>query len=105
MLVNGNYSVLCGNPIEMLKQSIGSFDGNAVVEKECIYSTRFDWDKDILGSRSPHITASNVLLTRNKYNEDINTYIYRWYCLNSINENLLQRLAGADWNLGAGDIR
>lgn len=103
VLVNGNYSVLCGNPIEMLKQSIGSFDGNAVVEKECIYSTRFDWDKDILGSRSPHITASNVLLTRNKYNEDINTYMNSTdgiVYVNSINENLLQRLAGADWNLG-----
>ena len=55
--------------------------------------TRFDWDKDILGSRSPHITASNVLLTRNKYNEDINTYMNSTdgiVYVNSINENLLQ---------------
>ena len=33
ILIRGNYSTLCGNPIEMLKQAIGTFDGTSVIEK------------------------------------------------------------------------
>lgn len=101
VLVNGNYSVLCGNPIEMLLHSIGRFDGNAVVQRGCVYSTRFEWNKTLLGSRSPHPSISNVLLTENRYDERIATYMNgtpEIVYVNSINENLLQQIAGADFD-------
>lgn len=101
IFVNGNYSVLCGNPIEMLMQSVGTFFGKRVVGKDCVFSKRFEWGQVLLGSRSPHITASNVLLTLNQYNEHIDRYMNATreiVYVNSIGENLLQRLAGADFD-------
>ena len=52
VLVNGNYSTLCGNPIEMLQASIGQFHGESIVGVGQIHSHRFEYDKTILGSRS-----------------------------------------------------
>lgn len=101
VLVNGNYSTLCGNPIEMLMSAIGTFNGNRIVEKRCVFSKRFEWDKALLGSRSPHPTISNVLLIKNKYNKQIDTYMNSTneiVYVNSIGENLLQQLAGADYD-------
>ena len=34
--VNGNYSTLCGNPVEMLLQSIGQFTGRGVMEQNTV---------------------------------------------------------------------
>ena len=101
VLVNGNYSTLCGNPIEMLQASIGRFNGKSLIEKECVFSKRFAWDKQLLGSRSPHPTISNVLLVKNKYNKIIDTYMNgteEIVYINSINENILQQLAGCDFD-------
>lgn len=99
--IEGNYSVLCGNPIEMLLASIGKFDGTRVVGKGCVYSKRFKWGETLLGSRSPHITASNVLITVNQQNETIDRYMNateQIVYVNAIGENVLQRLAGADYD-------
>lgn len=101
VLVNGNYSTLCGNPIEMLKSSIGAFDGTSEFKTNTVYSTRFEWDKKLLGSRSPHITFSNVLITENKYYPNIDRYMNptkEIVYINSINENILQKLAGCDFD-------
>lgn len=99
VLVNGNYSTLCGNPIEMLLFSISKFTGNSIMEKRTVHSTRFEFGKDLLGSRSPHPAISNVLLVKNiqcdlidKYMNPTNEIVY----INSINENILQQLAGCD---------
>ncbi len=99
--IEGNYSVLCGNPIEMLLAAIGRFDGTRVVGKNCVYSKRFAWGETLLGSRSPHITASNVLITVNQRNEMIERYMNateQIVYVNSIGENILQRCAGADFD-------
>lgn len=101
VLVNGNYSVLCGNPIEMLMHSIGLFDGIGVVDQHCVYSTRFDFGKTLLASRSPHVSMSNVLITKNKHNNYIQNYMNSTneiVYINSIGENILQRLAGCDFD-------
>lgn len=101
ILVNGNYSVLCGNPYEMLLCSIGKFNGESNIGVGNIYSKRFDWDKTILGSRSPHICAGNVWIAKNKYNKYIDNYLNTTneiVCVNSINENLLERLSGSDFD-------
>ena len=101
ILVNGNYSTICGNPIEMLKQSIGVFDGNSTIDIGTVHSIRFENHKELLGSRSPHVTIGNVLITRNVLCSEINRYMNptnEIVYINSINENILERLSGADFD-------
>lgn len=99
--VNGNYSTLLGNPIEMLQQSIGTFKGKSQIGIGNIHNTRFEYDKLLLGSRSPHVTMGNIWLVRNKENKLIDCYFNltnEIVCVNSIGENVLQRLSGADFD-------
>lgn len=100
VLVNGNYSTLCGNPIEMLQASVGLFKGQSILGVGNIHSLRFDYGKTILGSRSPHVTMGNVWLANNVECPMIDEYMNQTneiVCINSIDENLLMRLSGADW--------
>lgn len=104
VLVHGNYSTLLGNPIEMLKQSIGQFDGQTQIGIGSIHSTRFPYGKTLLASRSPHVTMGNIWLPYNTENELIDRYINMTdeiVCINSIGENVLQRLSGADFDSDA----
>ena len=99
VLVNGNYSTLLGNPMEMLRMSIGQFNGESSLAAGTVHSTRFPYGKRLCGSRSPHITMSNVWLPMNAANEEIDTYFNltpEILCINSIGENVLQRLSGCD---------
>lgn len=99
--VNGNYSTLLGNPIEMLQQSIGRFQGESQIGVGNIHSTRFSTDKTLLGSRSPHVTMGNLWLAKNTENKQIDHYFNltdEIVCINSIGENVLQRLSGADFD-------
>lgn len=99
--VNGNYSTLLGNPIEMLQQSIGIFKGDSQIGISNIHNIRFGYDKTLLGSRSPHVTIGNVWLTTNRENRLIDCYFNlteEIVCINSIGENVLQRLSGADFD-------
>lgn len=101
ILVKGNYSTLCGNPIEMLKQSIGVFDGSTIIEKNTIHSINFDNGIEILGSRSPHVTIGNILVTKNVLRPLISKYLNptkEIVYVNSINDNLLERLSGSDFD-------
>lgn len=101
ILVKGNYSTLCGNPIEMLKQAIGAFDGSTVIETNTVHSINFDNNVDILGSRSPHVTIGNILLTKNILREEITKYMNptrEIIYINSICDNILERLSGADFD-------
>lgn len=101
ILVHGNYSTLCGNPIEMLRQSIGNFDGNSVIEPNTVHSINFEDGKELLGSRSPHVTVGNILITRNVIRDVISRYMNptpEIVYINSINENILERLSGADFD-------
>ena len=99
--VNGNYSTLLGNPIEMLQQSIGKFEGKSQIGIGNIHSTRFEYNKTLLASRSPHVTIGNIWLTNNTENKLIDCYLNltnEIVCINSIGENVLQRLSGADFD-------
>lgn len=101
ILVRGNYSTICGNPIEMLKESIGQFDGTSVIEKDTVHSTNFEDGKELLGSRSPHVTIGNVLITRNVLRDEIKRYMNptnEIVYINSIKDNILERLSGADFD-------
>lgn len=101
ILVRGNYSVLCGNPIEMLMQSIGQFSGKPMMEPNTVHSTYFVNGEELLGSRSPHVTMGNVLVTKNVQHEEITRYLNptpEIVYINSINDNILERLSGADFD-------
>ena len=97
ILVNGNYSTLLGNGYEMLQQSIGTFEGKSIIGKGNIHSKRFEYDKTILGSRSPHVCSGNVLLVNNVASDEIDKYFdlsNEVVYVNAIEENIQQRLNG-----------
>lgn len=101
VLIEGNYSTLFGNPYEMLLQSIGAFKGDSVLGVGNVHSKRFQYGEKLLGSRSPHIAVANILLTNNIASTEIDTYFNlttEIVCINSIGENILQRLQGADFD-------
>lgn len=101
VLVNGNYSTLLGNPLEMLYSAIGKWDGESILGKGNVYSLKFEDGQDLLGSRSPHICAGNVLLVKNTRSEEIFKYFnlsQEIVAINSIGENILQKLNGADFD-------
>lgn len=99
VLVNGNYETLIGNPIEMLLQAIGKFDGKTRIGVGNIHTQRFEYDKRLLGSRSPHVTIGNMWMPMNVASEEIDTYLNlsnEVVCINSIGESVLDRLSGCD---------
>lgn len=99
ILIDGNYSTLLGNGIEMLQHSIKKFYGESIIGVGNVFCKNFAFGKTILGSRSPHITSSNILLVNNTYNKLIDTYFNlskEIVYINAIGENILQRLNGAD---------
>lgn len=101
VLVNGNYSTLLGNPVEMLMQSIGVFNGKSRIGVGNIHNKRFEYDKQLLGSRSPHVTIGNVWLPINVENQEIDNYFNlseEIVCINSIGESVLDRLSGCDFD-------
>jgi hypothetical protein len=101
ILLDGTYATLLGNPYEMLLQSIGKFDGTPTLSPGTIHNTRYDYNITILGSRSPHVTIGNLFIAENVANENIDMYFNltsNIICINSINENILERLSGADFD-------
>lgn len=97
ILINGNYSTMMGNGLEMLYAAIGQFDGESRIGYGTLHSTRFEYGKTILCSRSPHICSGNILLLENVDNEEINTYFNLTpsiVCVNSIKNNIQQQLNG-----------
>lgn len=104
ILINGNYSVLFGNPYEMLLHTIGDFDidsGESSIPPGYIHTTRYPYNKKLLGCRSPHISTSNVLVSTNIRHDLIDKYFNltdEIVCLNAINENVMERLSGCDYD-------
>jgi len=101
ILLDGTYATLFGNPYEMLLQSIGKFDGSSILKKGTVHNTRYEYGATILGSRSPHVTIGNILLTKNASCDVIDKYFNitpNIICINSINENILERLSDSDFD-------
>lgn len=99
VLIPGTYATLLGNPYEMLLQSIGKFTGESDLGVGNVYCPMFKDGEMLLGSRSPHVAAGNILLTHNRRSDWIDRYfnLSKYIvCINSINENILERLSGAD---------
>lgn len=104
VLINGNYSVMCGNGLEMLKSSCGLFDGTSLLDSDEVVSKNFKWGKELIGSRSPHVTMGNIWLPRNTTKEKANILLQymngtkQIVYVNSINNNLLERLSSCDFD-------
>lgn len=101
VLVDGNYSTLFGNPYEMLLSCIGEFDGTSSIPKGHVLNYRFKDGEKLVCSRSPHICAAAVMLATNMRNRNISRYFNlskEIICINSIGENILQQLSGADFD-------
>lgn len=100
--INGTYTTLCGNPYEMLLHSIGQFNiNNPYMKVGTVHNVRYNDGEELFGCRSPHVCTGNLLLTKNKrysmidrYMNPTNNIVY----INSINENILERLSGADFD-------
>lgn len=101
ILLDGTYATLFGNPYEMLLQAIGKFDGSSILKSGEVHNTRYSYGCEILGSRSPHVTIGNILVAKNVRCEIIDKYFNlspNIICINAINENILERLSGADYD-------
>lgn len=107
VLIEGNYSVLFGNGFEMLKATIKDknnkyyFNGKSVLNAGEIHSNNFKYGVDLLGCRSPHVTFGNLLIAKNVKCEELDTYFNlsrQILCVNSIGENLLERLSSCDFD-------
>lgn len=99
VLINGNYSVLFGNGFEMLLDSCGMFNGDSFLGIDEVNLKSFNYNTDLIGIRSPHVTMGNVWCCKNTYNEILDKYFNTSKFIihvNSINNNLLERLSGAD---------
>lgn len=107
ILIRGNYSILFGNGLEMLKATIKDknnpmyFNGKSVLNAGEIHSTNFKYNIDLLGCRSPHVTMGNLYIAKNVECKVLDTYFNlsrQIVCINSINENTLERLSSADFD-------
>ena len=109
ILVDGTYATLFGNPIEYLKYIIkndgkplfGENNITSSLNENEIYCSFFENNTELVGSRAPHMTMGNLLYAKNKKPEDID----RWFNLSrnivivdAINNNIQQRLNGADYD-------
>lgn len=118
IFVNGNFSTMVGNPIEMLYRTITPLKKfkEALVKNSDegreqgklahgqLISKRFDKGQ-IFCARSPHITMGNIKIAENIYQDDpgqeYNKYLNltkQIVVVNSIGEDTLDRLSGCDFD-------
>lgn len=102
VLVHGNYSVLCGNGLEMLKGSCSKWtiSEGSIIKKGTIYCNNFKEVK-LIGSRSPHPSPSCIFISQNTIYNEIDTYFNsskQIVHINSIKENNLEKLSSADYD-------
>ena len=98
ILVNGTHATIFGNVYEMLTESTGDF--KQILFDNDIYSPFFT-EKQIIMFRNPHITMGNVAIANNKHNYLLKKYFNiskEIVIINSINNNILQRLNGSDFD-------
>lgn len=104
VLVNGNYSTLFGNGLEMLQESCGFFNGTSFLEIDEVYTKNFDYEAETVNSRSPHVANGNIWVSKNCGREK--AVVFDKYfnlskqivIINSMNNNVLETLSGADYD-------
>lgn len=100
--LKGDYCVMVGNPLEMLKHAIGKYDETKLaLTGNQVYTKLHKFGKEIAGFRNPHTSASNVLVAENTYNEDIEKYFNltkNIAVMNAVGFPLLDILSGSDYD-------
>ncbi|MFF1992851.1 hypothetical protein ACFVWC_16545 [Bacillus mycoides] len=102
--LNRDYAVMLGNPIEFLYHSIGEFNVDnhkLALQNNGIYTTLFDFNKELVGFRNPNTSPSNVLVAKNIHNEEIEKYINltkNIVCVNAVDFELQDLLSGCDYD-------
>lgn len=94
-----DYCVICGNPFELLTMSTSEIATHPIIHKgKEIWCSRFADGTDLVGFRNPHIASGNVLVAKNKWDENL-----KWFNLtdnivviNSFDNDIFDRLQGCD---------
>jgi len=102
--IKSDYCVACGNPIEMLKATIGEFDGTSELKDNELYCSRFDGAEsdDVVGFRNPHINVGNIGQQVNHKIDDLVNYMEctpNIVFLNSIDYPILSTYQGEDFDI------
>ena len=98
ILVNGTHATIFGNVYELLTASTGDF--TQILFGNEVYSPMFT-EKRVFLARNPHITMGNICIAKNTNNDLLTKYFNisnEIVIINSINNNILQRLNGADFD-------
>lgn len=97
-----DYLVLFGMPYEYLLASIGQLDlAKPNLKGNEVYTTQFDFNKEITLFRNPHTSQSNVVIGKNVDNDYIKKYFNltdNIICINVVNTPILTKLSGADFD-------
>jgi hypothetical protein len=101
--LKGDYCVMLGNPMEFLYHAIGkgTTSSDLALKQNEIYTTLFDFDKEVVGFRNPHTSPSNVLVAKNTFSHDIETYFNlsrNIVCVNAIDFPIQDILSGCDYD-------
>ena len=100
ILLNGTNATLFGNGPELLKYIAGEKVASEL-KKGQICCARFENGAKLLCARSPHITMGNLYAVENNLDGEIWNYFdlgKNIVCVNSISENIQQRLNGCDYD-------
>ncbi|MBW9170758.1 hypothetical protein K2F43_06000 [Clostridium estertheticum] len=102
--IKSDYCVACGNPIELLKATVGEFDGTSELIDNELYCSRFDGaeSNDVVGFRNPHINVGNIGQQVNHKVEDLVNYMEctsNIVFLNSIDYPILSTYQGEDFDI------
>lgn len=104
VLVDGTYTTMVGNPYEMLQLSCGLFNGTSLLDVDEVYCNFFKWEEETVNSRSPHVAFGNNWISKNCTKEKAEllekyfNFTPQICMVNSINNNLLERLSGCDFD-------
>ena len=102
--IKSDYCVACGNPIEMLKATVGEDYKTSELKGNELYCSRFDGaeSNDVVGFRNPHINAGNIGQQVNHKIDDLVSYMEctpNIVFLNSIDYPILSTYQGEDFDI------
>lgn len=100
--IKGDYCVLLGNPMELLYHSIDKFNEHPLtLSGNQVYCSLYEDGKKMVGFRNPNTSPSNVLIMKNTYSREIETYLNltdNIVVVNAINFPIQDILSGCDYD-------
>ena len=110
VLVHGTNATLLGNPFEYLRYIILDENGKSAFDQDNpssllgeneVYTTFFVDGAELVGSRSPHTTMGNILVSKNRKLPLVDRYFNlspQIVVVDAINNNIQYRLNGCDYD-------